>query len=109
MGTVWVARNTTTDANVVIKILSPNADDDGALAARFRHEARDGATLAHRNITRVFDLLEADGWLVLVMELLHGPTLHDYCASGPLSNREAVAIMVPVLSALQHAHEREII
>ena len=111
MGTLWVARNLTTHAEVAIKVLRSHREDDGHAAERFRHEARLGAMLAHRNITRVFDLLEDDdGSLVLVMELLHGVTLESaYKAKGAFSNEEAVAIMVPILGALQHAHEHGVL
>jgi eukaryotic-like serine/threonine-protein kinase len=110
MGAVWIARNLTTGADVAVKVLRPDRKSDGS-AERFRHEAKVGATLAHRNITRVFDLLEDDdGSLFLVMEVLRGETLRAYHKTKTtLSNTEAVAIIVPVLSALQHAHERKIV
>lgn len=111
MGTVWVARNLATEAEVAIKVLRSHRDDDEHAADRFRHEARLGARLEHRNITRVFDLLEDDdGSLVLVMELLQGQTLEAaYKAKGALSTREAVEIIVPILGALQHAHEHGVV
>ncbi|MDF2696494.1 MAG: serine/threonine protein kinase [Labilithrix sp.] len=111
MGAVWAARNTATGAEVAVKVLRPHRQDDDHAAERFRHEAKLGATLAHRNITRVFDLLEdEDGSLVLVMERLVGDTLRDYYkAKGSLSTREAIAIIVPILSALQHAHDRGVV
>lgn len=111
MGVVWLARNEATNAKVAVKILHPGKHRDDHVEARFRHEARLGATLSHRNITRVFDLIEDDdGTLVLVMELLRGETLSSYYRSrGSLSTREAVAIMSCVLAALQHAHDRKVV
>jgi serine/threonine-protein kinase len=111
MGKVWRARNLATGANVAVKVLRPKSQDDEHAVDRFRYEARLGAMLAHRNITRVFDLLEeADGSLVLVMELLQGETLRDYLKRvEKLPTREAVAIMVAVLSGLQHAHEHGVV
>jgi len=113
MGTLWVARNLTTEAEVAIKVLRPLRPDDRDLhaAERFRHEAKLGAMLTHRNITRVYDLLEdQDGSLVLVMELLRGETLEQaFLARGALSTKEAVAIIVPILGALQHAHEHGVV
>ena len=113
MGTLWVARNLTTEAEVAIKVLRPLRPDDRDLhaAERFRHEAKLGAMLTHRNITRVYDLLEdEDGSLVLVMELLRGETLEQaFLARGALSTKEAVAIIVPILGALQHAHEHGVV
>jgi hypothetical protein len=115
MGTLWVARNLTTHAEVAIKVLRARGDDDADadahMAQRFRHEARLGAMLAHRNITRVFDLLEdEDGSLVLVMELLRGETLQAFCETRrTLPGTEAVAIIAPILRALQYAHEHGVV
>ena len=111
MGAVWRARNLTTGAQVAIKVLRRDFHEDPLAEQRFRYEAKLGAVLAHRNITRVFDLVEdTDGALILVMELLHGQTLRQYAAEqGPLSTREAVAILVAVLAGLQHAHEHGVI
>src|SRR6476620_12670431 len=73
MGEIWVARNQMTSAEVALKVLRGDLDRKLEVEARFRHEGQVGAMLAHRNIVRVFDLLvEPDGTLVLVMELLRG-------------------------------------
>jgi len=111
MGVVWAARNVVTEADVALKILLPSEDRKLHAAARFRHEAKLGATLAHRNITRVFDLVHADdGTPALVMERLRGDDLDALTrARGGLGNEEAVAMLVPILAALQHAHERGVI
>jgi eukaryotic-like serine/threonine-protein kinase len=110
MGEVWVAKNRTTGAEVAVKMgLGAAAREDSAL--RFRHEARLGAMLSHRSIVRIFDLVEEDdGTLVLVMELLRGESLDRYLRrSGPLSTPQAIAITIPILSALAHAHESGIV
>src|SRR5262245_11527097 len=79
MGSVWVARNEPTGADVAVKVLRPDRDASAEAVARVRHEAKLGAAMTHRNMVRVFDLLEvADGSLVLVMELLRGETLQNY-------------------------------
>jgi serine/threonine-protein kinase len=67
--------------------------------------------LSHRSIVRIFDLVEEDnGTLVLVMELLRGESLDRYLRrSGPLSTSQAIAIAIPILSALAHAHESAIV
>jgi serine/threonine protein kinase len=109
MGEVWRARNEATGADVALKVL--RADADAVMGARLRSEARLGATLTHRNIVRIYDLLEEpDGALVLVMELLRGESLaHLLERKGTLPQKEAIAVMVPVLSALAHAHESGIV
>jgi serine/threonine-protein kinase len=122
MGQIWLAKNAMTDAEVALKVLRPDAAPDADakgddvelrrahlldVEPRFRHEAKLGAMLSHRNIVRIFDFIEEpDGSLVLVMELLRGETLSDLIAErGTLSPVEAVAILMPILSALEHAHE----
>jgi serine/threonine-protein kinase len=104
MGQVWVARSEATGAEVALKVL--HRSDNPTKDARFRNEARFGAGLSHRNVVRVFDLLEEDdGTLVLVMELLRGEPLADLLARrGPLSTPEALAVLLPLLSGLGHAH-----
>jgi serine/threonine protein kinase len=106
MGEVWVARNQSTGADVAVKLCAKSGPGDEA-ALRFRHEARLGAMLSHRSIVRVFDLVEgSDGTLLLVMELLRGETLERYLSvHKSLSTKQAIAIALPVLSALAHAHD----
>jgi len=109
MGEVWRARNETTGAEVAVKV-SRRSDADGT-SVRFRTEARLGSMVSHRNIVRIFDLVEdADGSLVLVMELLRGESLAQHLkARGRLDVREALAIAVPILSGLGHAHAEGIV
>ena len=111
MGDVWLAQNNTTHANVALKVLRPNRAGTSEAEDRFRREARLSGLLAHRSIVRIFDFLEErDGTLVLVMELLQGETLEQWLARrGALVEREAMAVMAAVLSALQHGHEQGIV
>lgn len=106
MGDVWVARNESTRAELAVKTLA-RVERTAAADERFRREARLAATISHRNVVRVFDLVdEADGTLGLVMELLRGSSLEDVMRErGRLSMREAVAVALPILSALHHVHE----
>ncbi|NOU31319.1 MAG: serine/threonine protein kinase [Polyangiaceae bacterium] len=106
MGHVWAARNEATGAEVAIKVLLGGHDDESS--QRFRQEARIGALLMHRNVVRVFDLVEdPSGALVLVMERLRGQTLdHVLTAQGRLSTRATVAVVQGVLDGLTHAHEK---
>ncbi len=108
MGQVWVARNASTGADVAVKLLLPERAASAEALARFRREAHATAQLTHRGIIRVFDLLELDasqGSLIMVMELLRGHTLaEELHAAGRLGVDETMEIVLPLLSALQHAH-----
>ncbi len=56
MGEVWRARNEATEADVALKV-ARRGDLDG-VDVRFRTEAKLAAMLSHRNIVRIFDLVE---------------------------------------------------
>ena len=110
MGDVWIARNEATQAEVAVKTLqrserTPTHDE------RFRREARLAATISHRNVVRIFDLVDdEDGTLGLVMELLRGGTLEACIRErGPLSSLHGIAVAVPILSALHHVHQKGIV
>ncbi|MGK3987553.1 serine/threonine-protein kinase [Sorangium sp. So ce136] len=110
MGSVWVAANTALEANVAIKVLRPEMRSP-AIAERLLREARAAAKLSHPGIVRVFDLGKtAEGTPYIVMELLEGEALRDVlCREPQLSPETAVAILLPVASAMHAAHERGIV
>jgi len=110
MGDVWIARNEATQAEVAVKTLV-KAERNETHDERFRREARLAATISHRNVVRIFDLVDdSDGTLALVMELLRGGTLEACMRErGALSSMQAVAVAVPILSALHHVHQKGII
>lgn len=110
MGEVWLARNEATGAEVAVKTLHASGRES-VLEERFRQEARLAATISHRHVVRIFDLVdEPDGTLGLVMELLRGGTLEATLEDRvPMSPAAALAVTLPVLSALQHVHERGIV
>jgi serine/threonine-protein kinase len=124
MAQLWVATNQATGAEVCVKLLVPEPDTgcgDEAVE-RFRREAHAAASLSHRAIVRVFDLLELDerGDVVtngnaphayaIVMELLRGETLGEMLAKrGKLPVEETLDLFLPVVSALGHAHRASVI
>jgi len=111
MGDVWVARNESTEAEVAVKTLL-RADRSPTHDERFRREARLAATISHRHVVRIFDLVDdqEDGTLALVMELLRGGTLEAAIKErGTLTTMQAVAVAIPILSALHHVHEKGIL
>ena len=111
MGEVWVATNRTTGAEVAVKMgRGAAAREDSAL--RFRHEARlgrDALAPEHRPHLRSRRGGRRDA------RPGHGaPARRDARAlpavAGARSPRaEAIAIAIPILSALAHAHETGIV
>jgi serine/threonine protein kinase len=109
MGVVWEARQLTTDKAVAIKVLKGK---DGSDAARFLREAKIAAGLSHRHIVQVFDFWEVEGGgpTFMVMERLVGETLGTMLERHErLGVEDALALLIPVASALRAAHAQGIV
>jgi eukaryotic-like serine/threonine-protein kinase len=105
MSEVWCAEDLELGRRVAIKLLAPDAD-----TARFEREARAFASLAHPNVTQLYDYGEAEGRPYMVLEYVPGGTLEDRLHSGrPLPDTEAWAIAAGIASGLAHAHARGVI
>lgn len=116
MGTVWKAKDRLLDRTVAVKLLHDALASDGVSAERFRREARAAASLAHPNLAAVHDTGEvADGEAesgipFIVMEYVHGESLHDVLQrQGPLPVDDVVRIARSILAALGHVHERGLV
>ncbi|MBL8861786.1 MAG: protein kinase [Planctomycetes bacterium] len=108
-GTVYRARQLSVDRLVALKVL--HADLVGAQSAerRLQREARATARLAHPHIISAIDMGEVDGRWWYAMELVDGVSLQERIRAGPLSEREALRIAIPIAEALQHAFERGVV
>src|SRR4051812_40335817 len=105
MASVYVALDGRLDRQVALKIMRPGLATDDVFVERFRAEARSAARLSHPNVVAVFDQGEDDGEVFLAMELVEGKTLRDVIhEEAPLTAREALAILEPILLALRAAH-----
>ncbi|MFO0626621.1 MAG: serine/threonine-protein kinase [Polyangiales bacterium] len=109
MGQVFEAVNKNTERRVAIKTLHPRLAEDGAVVQRFLREARAATRVRHPNVVDVldFDVDPVTKSPYLVQEFLVGDSLYDVLASKPggrLGVDEALAIIVPVMSALVAAH-----
>jgi len=109
MGVVYRARDTKLGRPVAIKVLPPDLALDTSRLQRFEREATMLASLNHPNIATVHDLEEADGSLLLVLELIEGETLSKRIRSGTLSMEEALGASVQIATALEVAHARAVI
>src|ERR687895_1104809 len=75
MGEVYVALDTRLRRRVAIKRLIGRAAHSAELRRRALKEARTAAQLTHPNIAAVYDVLETDDALLIVMEYVDGETL----------------------------------
>jgi serine/threonine protein kinase len=105
MGIVYEAEHTEMGRLVALKLLQPRLRGEKMAEARFAREARVAARLRHPQIVEVFDAGLCEVGPFLVMELVAGPTLAAHLRdTGALRVEEAVSIVLPVATALAHAH-----
>jgi eukaryotic-like serine/threonine-protein kinase len=104
MSEVWRAHDSTLDRTIALKILSPTAD-----LGRFRREAQALAALAHENVMRVFDYGEAEAGPFMALEWLHGGTLEERLAEGPLPPAETSRIAKGIAAGLAQLHDHGLV
>ena len=108
MGTVWEAEDVRLGRRVAVKLLHVSDESDGDV--RFWREAQVGATLSHPSIVTVYDVLELDEGIALIMEYVEGENLRERLrAGGRLPPKEAVAVLRPVAAALDAAHAQGVV
>ncbi|MDX6442536.1 MAG: eukaryotic-like serine/threonine-protein kinase, partial [Gaiellaceae bacterium] len=105
MSEVWRAEDLELGRHVAIKLLAPDAD-----SARFDREARAVASLAHPNITQLYDYGESEGRPYMVLEYVPGGTLEERLRSKKaLPDEETLAIAAGIAAGLAHAHARGVV
>ena len=107
MATVWLAEDERLGREVAVKRLKTDAPEESL--ARFRREARLGATLNHPNFVAVFDTIATDEGALIVMEYVPGRSLEELAARGPMDPDEAVSILRGAADALDHAHREGVV
>jgi eukaryotic-like serine/threonine-protein kinase len=105
MATVYRAMDTRLDRQVALKVMHADLARDEEFVNRFIGEAKSVARLSHPNVVSVYDQGRDGSYLYLAMEYLPGRTLRNLLDErGWFPPREALAIMVPLLSGLAAAH-----
>ncbi len=111
MASVFEATHEKLDKTVALKIMHPHLAAVPRAVARFLREGQAAARIRHPHTVTVFDAgTTADGTPYLAMELERGETLRSWLRTfGPLGPAQTVDLLLPVLSAIQHAHSLGII
>lgn len=108
MGSVWRAFDERLQRRVAVKQVQPWVGDEPR--ARVLREGRIAARLHHRHAVSVFDVVEDDGFPVLVMEYLQSASLAEVLIErGSLPSTEVAEIGAQVASALAAAHAAGIV
>ena len=111
MGEVWRARRADThyDKEVAVKLVRIGYASDYVMQ-RFRSERQILAVLEHPNIARLVDGgVTEEGQPYLVMELVDGRPIDEYCESHALPIVERLRLFRDVCAAVSYAHQRLVV
>jgi TolB-like protein/tRNA A-37 threonylcarbamoyl transferase component Bud32/tetratricopeptide (TPR) repeat protein len=104
-GEVFRARDLTLGETVAVKVLRLDTRDVVSALRRFKQEVRLARRVTHKNVARVFDLVEDGDRVLLTMELVLGETLADVLArEKSLSLDRAVRIGLEMCAGLEAVH-----
>ena len=105
MGAVYKARDMELERFVALKLIRPDLANNPEILRRFKQELILAREVSHRNVIRIFDLGQADGFKFITMEFVEGRDLRAVLRErGKLSPDEAVRIIAQVCRALEAAH-----
>lgn len=109
MGEVFRAWDERCQRWVAVKHVLSRVSAHGASTKRLRREAETAASLSHPSIVEIFEALETDKGLWLVMELIEGQSLDSLLRTGDLSLGHALRLALDITRGLAAAHAQGIV
>lgn len=114
MGSVWRGEDQLLQRPVAVKRVELPAhlpdNERATLRSRVLREARAAARVSHPRLVTIFDVVEEEGTVFLVQELVDSPTLKQIVTErGPLSPSEVARIGVQLAEGLAAAHANGVI
>lgn len=109
MAQVYRAVHEGLQREVAIKELTPDDAKSKEQLSRFKRESMALAGFRHQHIVTLYDLVEKNDGLYMVMELVDGPTLSELIKEGPLPPDAVAVIGLQLASALEHAHFHRVV
>jgi serine/threonine protein kinase len=109
MGMVYKARQPRVDRLVALKILPVDLARDPAFAERFEREAKALAKLNHPGIVTLHDFGQTREYYYFIMEYVDGMNLRQLLQSQTLESRQALELVTQICTALQFAHDENIV
>ncbi|MGE5321683.1 MAG: protein kinase domain-containing protein [Actinomycetota bacterium] len=108
MGEVFLAEDTLLKRPVAMKVIRCAQNQEAQYRRRLITEAERACQLNNEHVARIYDVLEQENQLFLVMEYVTGETLRQRL-SGPLSLHDFFDIAEQCLAGLGAAHQHGIL
>jgi eukaryotic-like serine/threonine-protein kinase len=108
MATVYEVRHLGLHSTHALKVLNEDLARNDDIRARFLAEGRIQARMRHPHIVQVTEIVTTPV-AGLVMDYIEGPTLGDFCRGQGLEPRVLLDVFLPVLDAMEVAHQRGVV
>ena len=109
MGDVYLAKDTSLERIVALKMLRAEVASDENRMRRFVQEAKAAAALNHPNIAHIYDIGESDGVRFMTMEFIDGVTLREKIYNEEAELARLLDYLAQVAGGLAKAHEAGIV
>jgi len=110
MGKVYKVIDKQLNEEVALKLIRPEIASDKKTVKRFRNELRLSRKIIHRNVGRMYELMEDKGSLFITMEYVPGQDLEGLIRqSGRLAVGTTISIAKQVCEGLAEAHRLGVI
>jgi serine/threonine protein kinase/tetratricopeptide (TPR) repeat protein len=105
MGKVYRVLDKRLQEEVALKLIKPEIASDRETIERFSNELKLARRISHRNIGRMYELMEAEGTYFITMEYITGQDLRRLIRqTGQLTTGKAISIARQVCEGLSEAH-----
>ena len=113
MGRVYAARHEVYTSVVALKVLHPQLHADDSWRQRFNEEGLVGTQLKHPHILSARELVEHDGRIALVLDLVSGGQTLDKIIGREFRDGlplvQALQIFMTILQGMDYLHTKEIV
>jgi TolB-like protein/tetratricopeptide (TPR) repeat protein/predicted Ser/Thr protein kinase len=110
MGKVYKAIDKKLNEEVALKVIKPEIASDKKTLERFNNELKLARKIAHKNVGRMYELMEEKGTHFITMEYVPGQDLRGLIRqTGQLTVGTAVSIAKQVCEGLTEAHRLGVI
>lgn len=111
MSAIYLASDTLDEKLVAIKVYNPYLVKGTKLARHLKSQMPTLNSLKQENIVHVYEIVEHQEGLCLIMEYVEGITLNQYIhkADRELPEEEIMGLYLQLLNALAYAHRREVL
>ncbi len=110
MGTIYKALDTKLEEEIALKLIRPEIALDRLAIKRFHHELKTARKIIHKNIGRMYELMEEAGTHYITMEYIAGEDLsHLIKREGSLPMKKSIDVALQVSSGLAEAHSQGIV